>query len=300
MTWYKSLGMEKDPFINNIIELDLNLIGREDECKEVIYQINSGGILIIQGPTGSGKTSLLKFAIDNFKGDGRVIYIDAKKLSRRLNISDLIKNKLDGMILLMDNVQSLSGKNNDQLKYYYDEDKIKSIIFTIDDYTQVNFSESLKQRIGNNRITLNPLSQDQVIQVIKSKLNNNSILPINVIKKLYNLSENLSDLMYRCSLLCSFLVENKKKKATLKDVNKVFNTKSKSDNSNNKFMQKYNDLVDNEVDIELCADCGGKLIQVGEHWRCEECDQYCTGCGSIVQDDDITCPVCNAEFDEVN
>ena len=59
-------------------------------------------MLLIEGKTGTGNTGLLKYAIDNFKGEGKVVYVDGNKLNKKLNERDLLKKK--GMILLMDNV----------------------------------------------------------------------------------------------------------------------------------------------------------------------------------------------------
>ena len=182
MEWFEELGFDNNPFELNPLETDFNLIGKEKEGKEILYRIASGSMLLIEGKTGTGKTALLKYAVDNFKGEGKVVYVDGNKLNKRLNVSDLLKKK--GMILLMDNVQYLSKKNNERIKYYYDEDYIKSAVFTTTDYSLVNFSNAIKDRIGKNIIKLKDLRQSNALKIAKERWGDKEILPGDVLKKL--------------------------------------------------------------------------------------------------------------------
>jgi chromosomal replication initiation ATPase DnaA len=285
MEWYEELDMDENPFETDSLDSDFEIIGKDKECDEVIYKISSGNLLVIEGPEGSGKTALLKHAIDNFKGKGKVIYVDANKLSKRLDINELIRKKPKGMILLMDNIDYISQKNNEKLKYYYDEDKIRAVVFTTKDYSKVNFSEAIKNRIGNSIIKLTNPEVEQAIEIIYDRLQNNSeILPENVLKKLFSNSKNLKLFFQECDTLCEYLVDNDKDKATLKDLDNI-KKKTKVDESN--------------IDNELCSVCENKLIKIRDVWRCENCDQYCLGCGSLVDDEDDVCPGCGAMFDEV-
>ena len=91
MEWFKKLKFKHDPFEIDPINTNYELINRDKEQKELLYRILSGSMLLIEGKSGSGKTALLKYAIDNFKGKGKVIYVDANKLNKRLDIHDLLK-----------------------------------------------------------------------------------------------------------------------------------------------------------------------------------------------------------------
>ena len=110
-------GFDENPFELNPFNIDFALVGRKNEAEELLYRIEAGSMMVIEGKEGSGKTALLKHAIDNFKGKGKVIYVDGNKLSKRLNIDSLLikrsgflrgkllKKKPKEMILLLDNVR---------------------------------------------------------------------------------------------------------------------------------------------------------------------------------------------------
>ncbi|MCK4521444.1 MAG: DUF815 domain-containing protein [Nanoarchaeota archaeon] len=283
MEWFEELEFENNPFNLNPLETDFGFIGRDKEAKELLYRIISGNMLLVEGKAGTGKTALLKYAIDNFKGKGRVIYVNANKLNKRLNISNLLKKKPKGMILLMDNVQYLSKKNNERIKYYYDQDYIKSVVFTTTDYSLVNFTNAVKNRIGRNIIKLKNISQNNTLKTAKERLNNNKILPDDVLKQLYKDSNNIKEFLINCDLLCGYLVEKGKEKAKKEDIKKI---------------PKERIEEEKEKETEMCLECDEKLVKVGEYWRCKNCDQYCTGCGALIDDEDEYCPECGAKFEE--
>ncbi len=280
MEWFEKIGFGENPFKLEPLKTDYELIGREKEAKEILYRIASGSMLLIEGKTGTGKTALLKYAIDNFKGEGKVIYINAARLNKRLNVSRLLKKK--GMILLMDNVQYLSKKNNERIKYYYDEDNIKSVVFTTTGYSLVNFSNAIKDRIGRNIIKLKKLSKANTLKIVKERLGDREILSQGALKQLYKDSGNIKEFLMNCGLLCRLLVKEGKEKAGKRDIKKLPKT----------------EIEEEKEETDICSECDEQLVKVGEYWRCKNCDQYCTICGALYDDEDRECPECGAEIKE--
>jgi len=79
-------------------------------------------MIFIEGEEGLGKTSLLMKLIKKFKGERKVVYLDCKKLKKRVNIEKLLINKYglvgrflrrlpNEMIVLLDNIRYLTKKN---------------------------------------------------------------------------------------------------------------------------------------------------------------------------------------------
>ncbi len=283
MVWFKKFGFRKNPFDVNTLKTKFKIIGREFEAKEIIYRIASGSMLLIEGKSGFGKTALLKHAIDNFKGKGKVVYVDASSLNKRLDIAKLIYKKPKGMIILLDNVQYLSKKNNDKIKYYYDQDRIKSVVFTTNSYELVNFSDSIIDRIGNNVIKLKNLSQSYVVELARGRLAGFDIISDTILKKIYSNAKNIKEFLLMCNSLGEYLADEGKQTANLYDL-KHIDTES------------FDKLEINGSGV--CDNCGADLIKIGGYWRCENCDQYCLNCGALVEEKDSYCPECGVEFEE--
>lgn len=280
MEWFEELGFDDNPFNIDALKTDFNFIGRDKEAKEILYRIASGSMLLIEGKAGTGKTALLKYAIDNFKGEGKVIYVDGYKLNKRLNVSNLLKKKPKGMILLMDNVQYLSKKNNERIKYFYDQDYIKSVVFTTTDYSLVSFTNAIKDRIGKNTIKLKKLKPSYAIKIAKERLNDKEILSKDVLKELYKNSDDIKVFLRNCDLLCSRVVKKGKEKAVKEDIKKL----------------PKEEIEEEKEETDICSECGEKLVKAGEEWRCRNCDNYCEKCGALADDEDRECPECSSEI----
>lgn len=280
MKWHEKLDFDENPFNLNPLETDFSFIGKDKDAKELLYRIVSGSILLVEGKEGTGKTALLKYAIDNFKGKGRVIYVDGEKLNKRLNVADMLKKKPKGMILLMDNVQYLSKKNNERIKYYYDQDYIKSVVFTTTDYSLVSFTNAIKDRIGKNIIKLKKLSRKKALDIVKERLGDKKILPEDVLKQLYRNSANIKEFLRNCDLLCSYVVKKGKDKANKGDIKKMPKKKIEGE----------------KEETDRCDECNEQLVKVGEYWRCKNCDNYCINCGALIEDEDESCPECETKL----
>jgi len=252
------------------------LIGRDSEKAEVVYRIASGNMLLIEGGEGVGKTALLKYAIDNFKGFGKVIYIDVKTFGRRFDIVKLLKGRSKGMILLIDNIQYLSESNNKKIKYFYDQDYIKAVVFATADSKLINFTGAIKSRLGRNVVKLKALGKKEVLRIARERLDGDSIISDEVLNELYKESKSLRAFLANCDSLCGYLNREEKEEAEIKDVARV--------------------LCKDEVAVvvENCLECDRKLVEICGQWRCKYCDGYCDACGVLSDEDE--CPACGAEI----
>ena len=87
--WYEELNFKSNPFS---LDKESELIGYDDVIDEIIYAIESGNMLFIEALDGHGKTSLLKFVINKYKGQGKVAYVDCNRLEH-LNIENVIMKR---------------------------------------------------------------------------------------------------------------------------------------------------------------------------------------------------------------
>lgn len=212
--WYKKIGLEQNPF--QLDPLKQEVILDEDLKKELIYRIESDSIIFIEGPEGSGKTSYIKFLLDKYGGKKEVIYLDCENQNKDLNIKKMLirpqglfkKNLPTDMILIIDNVQIMNKKNSERLKYYFDHENIKSIIFTGNSFEDVSFTDSLKHRIGKKVISIPRLNEETALKIINMRTNYKEILPETKVKQILKISKyNPKNLIQNCEILCQYLIE---------------------------------------------------------------------------------------------
>ncbi|MBN1175904.1 AAA family ATPase [Candidatus Woesearchaeota archaeon] len=308
-TWYKKLGYYENPFLINPLNENTNLIGLEDEVKDVLYYVRSGSMVFVEGAAGSGKTKFLKEIIKNFKG--RIIYVNAAKLKKNLNVEELLQNKngVKGkvfnkkpkhMILIIDNVAELSQVNLERLKFFFDNAYLQSVIFSSESIKKVGFPESMLNRIGRRIIKIKHLTKEQAVELAFSRLDedpneSDSLITKAQVEEIFEKSgKNPKQFLlnlHRVFEEMDFEEAEKIEKAHLK----VIEDKLDEEDETDYYISLGADVIDAEE--QMTDSKGNKLMKIGEYYRCPVYDMFCGNCGAIVKQDDVSCPECQAEFE---
>ncbi|MDD3175145.1 MAG: hypothetical protein PHU51_01560 [Candidatus Nanoarchaeia archaeon] len=293
--WFESFGYNYSPFTIKPLKEKTSLIGREKELQDALYFLHTGSMVFVQCEKGNGRTRFLKAIIDEFPG--RIIYVDSNKLKKNLDIEELLirKNGLFGkmfsklpqeMILLVDNVENLSPVNLERLKFFFDQNNLRSVIFTGDSFKNSNLPDCIKHRIGNKIISLRSLSNDDVKALILERLefeDGQSFFPSDLVIEVYQkYGNNLKDLLIYSELAATKMVEEGKEKLTsehFKNLKQEFN------------IMKY-------VDESLIDEDGTTIVKVGNYYRNPYKDVFCSVCGAIVSFDEAVCPECGSKFEK--
>lgn len=229
LEWYEKLDFEENPFADEEAEL----IGYDDVLEDVFYAVAAGNIVFVESKEGRGKTALLKNVINKHRGSGKVIYVNCKKIDGDVNIEKflikkygfwgrLMHNTPRDMILLVDDIQSMSKKNSERMKYFYDQNYVRSIIFTGPSLKQLDLTKSFIERI-NKVLKLRDLTDDEAVTIIQTRLNNNEILPEDIIKEVFNLcKKNTKEFLVKCEELCKLAVEDESNKVNWRHLETVF------------------------------------------------------------------------------
>jgi replication-associated recombination protein RarA len=307
--WYKKLGYYNNPFILDPFKEKTSWIGDDQVLKDTVYYVRSGSLIFVQGPRGSGKTKLLKSLVDSFKG--KIIYVNATRLRKTLNVEELLRNKLGlrgklfgakpvDMILFLDNASELSKVNFERIKYYYDQGFLQSVVFTGVDIKKSGFSESMISRIGKRIIQLPSLQEEDAMTIVAKRLgedinDEDALIGKDHIKKIYAVSKKNHRL---------FLI----------NAHRVFEELGfdGDDRIETKHLDVLKDKLEKseeeEFEVELQSDfvphtlsykdeSGNPIIEIGDYYRNPAVDMFCSNCGAIVEPDETVCPECESEFE---
>ena len=232
MEWYEQLDFDENP-----LHIDTKYVGNPDTLDETFYSIVAGSILVLEGEAGSGKTKVLREVIKKFGGYGRIAYINCQKLESKLNVEHIItkKNGFFGwlfkkypknMVLLLDDVEHLSQRNLERIKYFFDRNYLRSVIIATTDYESLKLPESLQQRV-RKVIKIGTLSNYEAVQVIQDRIGKD-MLPDRVIKEAYQEADkNMKKFLQNCEEICKVKVQDKKKEITEADVKTILAREAK-------------------------------------------------------------------------
>ncbi|MCB9359289.1 hypothetical protein H6503_05120 [Candidatus Woesearchaeota archaeon] len=216
--WYKKKGFKKNPLHAEPIFGD-KLFGYDALLDELFYRIEAGNILFLEGKTS--KTAVLMKLIEKYRGEGKVAYLNCKSLEEEPDIQLLLAKgkkiktrELERfprkMIILLDNVTSLSEKNAEKIKFFFDQGIILSAILTANDYSNVSIPGSLRHRIGNRVYKLRELTQDEMIDIIQERIDFKDFLPEDCIRLIAKKTKDIKSLIIECDS-AMFLMANEGK-----------------------------------------------------------------------------------------
>ncbi|MFH1399650.1 MAG: AAA family ATPase [Candidatus Woesearchaeota archaeon] len=228
MEWFEELDFDENPFDTNPKVFADKLVGFDQVLEELLYRINAGSLVFVEGTKGSGKTALLWNVIRHFRG--RVVYVDCEKLTEDLNIESLIINKYglmgrlfkkmpENLVLLVDNVSTLSKTNAERIKYFFDQGYLLSVVFTGTSFKKVNFSKSLLERIGNRIIKLPSIEAHQAVALVRNRIGDIDIISDEIIEELFEKSgKNPRQLLVNLEKIFSNAVESDDSQITKKNL----------------------------------------------------------------------------------
>src|SRR3989344_5108329 len=194
--WYQEYNWKENPFS---IKTSTELIGLEEKQQELISYIKSGDICFLNGPTGTGKTSLLKW-LEHHLPNHKVIYLDAAGIQQGFSITKYLKkqtsifNKLRGRqfpkntVILVDESQDCDQELLKALKLHWDHNHIKSIVITQINPHLSQFSQSFKDRIGNRVILLEKLTKSQGYDLLKLRTSNQNPFDLSAIEAILDIA----------------------------------------------------------------------------------------------------------------
>jgi len=179
-TWYEVLGFKENPLD---VRPNPRLVGLEGEEERLVNHIRKGEICFLNGPTGSGKTSMLR-RVQARLSDHSFIYLNAEDLPNNFNLFDEIQGKrgfFDRItfkkypkkkpVLLIDEFQATNPNLVLEAKGKWEGNKgIKGVVIAQISRQLQNVSGSFRDRLGKRIINFKSLNPDEMREVLKFRL----------------------------------------------------------------------------------------------------------------------------------
>lgn len=227
-TWYQELGFYNNPFSMKPGVYSNDIYGQEEIIQDVITKVANSNMLYVTGPYGTGKTSILKRLIQEFKGKERVIYYNCNQKDKSIDFSSLLVNaggffnrlfgiRRKNVILLLDEVQDLNKKDMHLLVEYYKLGFFKSVILA-SKKDDIKLSNELTETIGRNRYDLRELSEQEAVKLVRKRIGPIGFITDDIIIKIFKKNKNPRAFLKNCEDICRFSYESGAQKVSERDI----------------------------------------------------------------------------------
>ena len=212
--WYRHFGFKNNPFTIKPGLLSDEVIAYDLES--LFNKIDYGDVVFVEGPYGTGKSTILKNIINEFGGNRQVVYYSANRKGKPIDFYSLLKGKYgffgkvfkglpSDMILLLDEADSMSEEDFENLREYYEQGNFKSIVMVADNFDNLKISEYFFELVKDNIISLTELDESEAVMLIRSRVGDLDFIPDEVIKKIFRLSgKNPRTLLKNCEDVCRY------------------------------------------------------------------------------------------------
>ncbi len=212
--WYRHFGFKNNPFTIKPGLLNDEIIAYDLE--NLFSKIDYGEVIFVEGPYGTGKSTILKNIINEFGGKRQVVYYSANRKGKPLDFYSLLKGKYgffgkmlrglpSDMILLLDEADSLTEEDFENLREYYEQGNFKSIVMVADDFDKMNMTDYFFELVKDNIISLTDLDDSEAVMLVRSRVGDMELLSDDSIRKIFRLSgRNPRTLLKNCEDVCRF------------------------------------------------------------------------------------------------
>ncbi len=212
--WYRHFGFRSNPFTMKPGLLNDEVIAYD--LDSLFSKIDYGEVIFVEGPYGTGKSTILKNIINEFGGKRQVVYYSANRRGKPIDFYALLKGKYgffgkvfrglpSDMILLLDEADSMTEEDFENLREYYEQGNFKSIVMVADSFDKLKISDYFFDLVKDNIISLTELDESEAIMLIRSRVGDLDFLPDDVIKKIFRLSgKNPRTLLKNCEDVCRY------------------------------------------------------------------------------------------------
>lgn len=235
-TWYEQLGYLYNPFTIKPGFFNDEVIGYDKEIEQLVELINDRQVAFLQGEYGQGKTTVLKYLINEFSPKRNVIYISRNRSDRAMDYNNLLQGakgfwgrafgiKARNAILIVDETEKINAKDCAQIEAYLDKGNFGAALFIDKSLKDSRITPELKKRIGKNVVQLKPLHEKDAVAVVRSRLDGNKGLITDTnIKKVYSRLPEKSTRSFLLAMeeVCRHAIEKGRDKVSIDDL-KIIN-----------------------------------------------------------------------------
>lgn len=231
--WYKQLGYAHNPFTIKPGFFDDEVVGYDEEIETLVSWLTQEKLCFLQAEYGLGKSTILKYLVNELKGKFKIAHISRNRSDRFFNYEKLLVGANKGLgkafgkkakkvILIVDETEKLNEKDCEHIDNLFSAGYFHSVLFMDASFAKTGFSSEIKKKIGKNILKLSPLTTPQATDLVYSRLEREDLIAKDVVEKIFLYSnKNTRFFLLNLEDVFAHAISAGKKTITKEDVDAV-------------------------------------------------------------------------------
>ncbi|MFP4523390.1 MAG: hypothetical protein ACOCQQ_02555 [Candidatus Nanoarchaeia archaeon] len=232
-TWYKKLGYAYNPFTIKPGFFDDEVVGYDKEIETLVFWLKNEKLCFLQAEYGLGKSTILKYLVNELKEDFKIAYISRNRSDRSFDyeklligankgLGKLFGKKAKKVILIVDETEKLNEKDCEHIDNLFSAGYFHSVLFMDASFAKTGFSSEVKKKIGKNILKLSPLSIENALNLVYSRLERKDLISKELVEKIFLYSnKNTRFFLLNLEDVFAYAIRAGKKAITQEDVDAV-------------------------------------------------------------------------------
>jgi len=217
LTWYNELGFLDNPFSIKPAVFNNPILGYDGILEDINQKIEESNIIQLGGKYGTGKTSILKLIISEFKGKKNVIYYNCNNKEGPVKFDKFLTNmclfrrvfriKKRNMLLLLDEAQDLDTKDINKIEDYYEGGFFKSVLLVSQEKIS-SLTRTMNEKLVNNKFLVSNITSKNAIKIIRERIGDIDFVSDKNLILIFNKNRNIRAFLKNCEDVFRYTYES--------------------------------------------------------------------------------------------
>jgi replication-associated recombination protein RarA len=206
--WYNELGFSENPFTIKPAKFSKEIFGHKFTIEDIISRIKESKAILITGEYGTGKTSIVKKIISEFRGKLRIAYYNCNRSYKTIDFDRILRVaggffhwlfriRKKGILLILDEAQDLNKKDMDKVAEYYEKGFFKSVVLATKG-NDIQLTDSLKKLVEGNMFNITGINASDAVRIARNRIGSTKFISDKLIVEIFLRNKNPRKFLKNC------------------------------------------------------------------------------------------------------
>jgi len=206
--WYNDLGFSENPLTIKPAKFSTEIFGHKFTIDDITEKVHDSNVILVTGEYGTGKTSIVKKIISEFRGKLRIAYYNCNRSYKTIDFDRILRMaggffhwlfriRKKGILLILDEAQDLNKKDMEKVAEYYEKGFFKSVVLATKG-NDIQLTDSLKKLVEGNTFRITNINASDAVRLVRDRVGNTKFISDKLLVEIFQRNKNPRKFLKNC------------------------------------------------------------------------------------------------------